>query len=54
MWDNDTVVKEIINKSHKNEGERTVFVVLDMHPGLMDPTETLGTYINKLYIKLLE
>lgn len=33
-------ITNINNTSSKKEA--TVFVVLDMHPGLMDPTETLG------------
>lgn len=33
------------NNDTSNKKEATVFVVLDMHPGLMDPTETLGRYL---------
>lgn len=49
---NNETVKEIANigagfnniNDTSNKKEATVFVVLDMHPGLMDPTETLGKY----------
>lgn len=50
---NNETVKEIatigaglnnINDTSSKK-EATVFVVLDMHPGLMDPTETLGRHI---------
>lgn len=47
---NNETVKEIANfgagfnniNDTSSKKEATVFVVLDMHPGLMDPTETLG------------
>lgn len=50
---NNETVKEIANigaglnnyNDTSNKKEATVFVVLDMHPGLMDPTETLGENI---------
>lgn len=49
---NNETVKEIANigagfnniNDTSNKKEATVFVVLDMHPGLMNPTETLGRY----------
>lgn len=49
---NNETVKEIANigagfnniNDSSNKKEATVFVVLDMHPGLMNPTETLGKY----------
>jgi len=49
---NNETVKEIANigaglnniNDTSSKKEATVFVVLDMHPGLMDPTETLGRY----------
>jgi hypothetical protein len=40
LLNNETV--NINDTSSKKEA--TVFVVLDMHPGLMNPTETLGRY----------
>lgn len=36
---------ELNNNDTSRKKEATVFVVLDMHPGLMDPTETLGRYL---------
>lgn len=50
LLNNETVIKEIANigaefnnmNNTSSKKEATVFVVLDMHPGLMDPTETLG------------
>lgn len=49
---NNETVKEIANigaglnniNDTSSKKEATVFVVLDMHPGLMNPTETLGRY----------
>lgn len=50
---NNETVKEIANigagfnnmNDTSSKKEATVFVVLDMHPGLMDPTETLGRHV---------
>lgn len=51
---NNETVKEIANiagaglnniNDTTSKKEATVFVVLDMHPGLMNPTETLGRYL---------
>lgn len=45
---NNETVKEFANMGFNNindtsnKKEATVFVVLDMHPDLMNPTETLG------------
>lgn len=51
---NNETVKEIANigaglnniNDTSSKKEATVFVVLDMHPGLMDPTETLGRHLS--------
>lgn len=53
---NNETVKEIANigaglnniNDTSSKKEATVFVVLDMHPGLMDPTETLGRHIQRV------
>lgn len=53
---NNETVKEIANigaglnniNDTSSKKEATVFVVLDMHPGLMNPTETLGMELPEL------
>lgn len=57
---NNETVKEIANigaglnnmNDTSSKKEATVFVVLDMHPGLMNPTETLGRYTTYQKLRL--